>query len=105
MTADDDTSFFGAGFNTTTTEAWGLCQFPVQMRIAPTALEQTGTAANYRVMYLATNSACNSVPTIAGGDTWAARVQFSVASGLTAGQGSMLRSAVTGAYLGFTAEL
>jgi hypothetical protein len=79
--------------------------FPVFMRTKPTALEQTGTASDYRVRYLVTATACSSVPVFDGAEEFSATTQFTVASGLTAGQGSVLRSAATAAYLAWSAEL
>jgi hypothetical protein len=96
---------FGSSYNSSTTVATGLTVFPVFMRTKPTALEQTGTASDYRVRYLVTATACSSVPVFDGAEEFSATTQFTVASGLTAGQGSVLRSAATAAYLAWSAEL
>jgi hypothetical protein len=97
---------FGVGFNNTTTTAFGLVYYPVIMRTAPTALEQSGTATNYRVRYTGSAAAtCSAVPTFGTADTNCALVVFTVASGLTAGQGMTIESNASTAYLGWSAEL
>jgi hypothetical protein len=102
-TGTDD--YFSNSHNASTTLARGLISFPVQMRIAPSALTQSGTAGDYRVQHQTTATNCSSVPTLSGGSVWGALVQFTVSSGLTAGQGSVIRSVNSSAYLGFSAEL
>jgi len=92
-------------FASTTTIAYGLINFPVTMRSAPSALEQSGTAGNYGIAYLATSSTCSSVPTFYNGDTAGSQVQFTVASGLTAGQAISFYPTSTSGYLGWSAEL
>jgi hypothetical protein len=96
----------GAGWNSSTTAAITLTTFPVEMRIAPSAVEQTGTAANYRVLHGVTATACSAVPTFNRGATHSALTNFTVSSGLTAGQGSAgsAASAVT-AFLAWSVEL
>lgn len=100
----------GVGYNPSTTTASIITQFPVQMRIAPTALEQTGTGTNYNVLHTAggapARQQCNGVPTFQSANTNNARTYFPVASGLTAGQGSMAgNDNNTVGYLGWSAEL
>ena len=76
------------------------------MRTAPTALEQTGTASNYRIRRsggAATN--CSSVPTFSNATNNSLQIIFTVASGLTAGDGSILQSNGAGVYLAWSAEL
>ena len=96
---------FATGYNISTTQAVPFVLFPTTMRITPTALEQSGTATDYDLQFLATNAVCSSVVTLSGGTPWGARLVATVASGLTAGQGSALRASTTNAYLGFSAEL
>jgi hypothetical protein len=79
--------------------------FPVTMRVAPTALEQTGTAANYSIAHANTSTAASAVPTFESATVNGASTNVTVASGLTAGQGSMARAANTAAYLGWSSEL
>jgi len=100
-------SRFGLGQCSGTTAALAIIPFPVQMRIAPSALEQTGTASNYAV----TNTtqgivACSSVPTFDGASVTVASVTFTVASGIAAGNVTqLLPNNNTAAYLGWSAEL
>ena len=97
---------FGLGFINSTTAMGVSITYPVSMRIAPTALEQTGTAANYQIVHLATAAACSAVPAFGGEtSTDATRVTATVGSGLTAGQAGGLRSGASGAYLAWSAEL
>jgi len=81
--------------------------FPVTMRIAPTALEQSGTASDYSIRTGGTTRICSAVPIFDDGTTeylW--DIRTTVASGQTGGQGGFLRSsAVATAYLGWSAEL
>jgi hypothetical protein len=96
----------GSGYCSSTTVFLGATPFPVTMRTVPTALEQSGTAADYRIIIAAaTNVACSAVPTFSSASVNAADTTYTVASGLTAGQGGIPRSAATTAYLGWSAEL
>ena len=110
MTADADyasggATMFGVAYNQDQYYANGIIHFPTSMRTEPDALEQSGTATHYRIQYLSTNATCNGVPTFGGASLQNARVVFVVASGLTAGQASLLRSASSSAYLAFSAEM
>ena len=96
---------FCSSYNATTTSAVGVLQLPVTMRTAPSALEQTGTANDYGVAYLAAAAACSSVPVFSLASTQSVYISFTVASGLTAGQGSTLYNNTANGYLGFSAEL
>jgi hypothetical protein len=95
------------GFAPNTTILRAITKYPVPMRTAPIALEQTGTAADYRVLGSgASATACNSVPTFNSATEHVGQTNFSVASGLTAYSAGTAQSAsgVT-AYLGWSAEL
>jgi hypothetical protein len=97
------------GFTNGTTDAILNGQFPVTMRIAPTALEQSGTASDYRITAASGAANCSSVP-VFGSNTnmFAWGVNFTVSSGLTSGQGASGRTgSTTGAsgYLAWSAEL
>jgi hypothetical protein len=94
----------GAGYNTSTTIADYILFFPVEMRVAATALEQSGTAADYNIAHGATNTNCSSVPTLQTSCVRTGGFRFTVASGLTAGDGSHGRLNTSG-YLGWSAEL
>ena len=99
---------FGSSFNFGTNTAIGLVQFPVTLRIAPTALEQSGTAGDYAVVTTSVVT-CTGVPAINanGTNTTVGVVSFSTTTGLTAGQGGQFASAtgISTAYLGWSAEL
>ena len=97
---------FGLAYANTTTLAGVIGKFPVTMRTYPSALEQSGTAANYQVQFANTNTACSAVPTYsASTSTEGWRITATVASGLTVGQGGMLFGNSTSAYLAWSAEL
>jgi hypothetical protein len=96
----------GAGWNRSTTQASGITTFPVTMRVVPSSLETTGTAANYRVLHANTATVCSSVPTLERSTDHTGSTEFVVSSGLTTGQGSAGAAASTvTAYLGWSAEL
>ena len=98
-------SCFGSGFAYSTTSANVFVTFPVALRTRPTALSQSGTAGDYRVLRQGTNVTCSAVPTFDEGDVFGANVNFPVSSGLTAGEGVMGRSVNTNAFLAWSAEL
>lgn len=100
-------SFFLPANIVSTTAANGLIRFPASMRIAPTALEQSGTAGNYAINSIGSLTACSSVPTFGQATTVGATIGLTVASGLTAGQAGHVSSSAasgTSAYLGWSAE-
>jgi hypothetical protein len=97
---------FGLGWNSGTTSSNVSVYFPTTMRSRPTALEQTGTASNYSVFTQAGETVCSAVPAFSAYTTENIGVaSFTVASGLTAGQGSWGITNSTDAYLGWSAEL
>ena len=98
-------ALFGSGWNSGTTTSQAFVPFPVHMRTSPTALEQTGTASNYRIAHAATVTDCSVVPAFVSASALGSQVQFQVASGLTSGDGSAGRSNAAAAYLGWSAEL
>jgi hypothetical protein len=98
---------FGNNYNTIQNRTTTM--FPVEMRIAPTALEQNGTANNYAVNQAGIGSTvCSNVPSFGITNTRFATVTGQVASGLTAYNTSTLNADATNgatAYLGWSAEL
>ena len=97
---------FATGFNFSTTLSATVIPFPVSMRIEPTALEQSGTAADYRVLNSSASSVnCSSVPIFATASVDSSQVNTTVSSGLTQGDGTIFRATNTSAYLGWSAEL
>jgi hypothetical protein len=95
---------FGVASNFSTTLATLHTFFPVEMRTAPSALEQTGTATDYSLAYSSTTD-LSTVPTFANATTTLAATSFTVASGLTANGASSGRASNATAYLGWSAEL
>lgn len=96
---------FAVGQNNTTLRADGCLGFPVTMRASPTAIETTGTATDYLINTAGSNYTCNAVPSFIRANSQIAYFRFPVGSSVTAGNGAMLRSAVAGAYLAWSAEL
>jgi hypothetical protein len=99
----------GIGGHSGSTISQGETIFPVTMRTAPAALEQSGTANQYATTILGTSApACSSVPTFLRANVQSAVSQFTVASGLTQGQATFLRTDGTNganAFLAWSAEL
>lgn len=93
------------GHTRTTTQASLFINFPVTMRTNPTALEQSGTAAHYSILFANTGATCSAVPTFVSGQRNASTVTFTVAAGLTAGQGCLGSSENADGYLAWSAEL
>jgi len=97
---------FGVGFNDSTTATRAVAQFPVVMRTSPTALEQSGTAADYQIRFTGgAATTCSSVPTFSDSNPYTATFIFTVASGLTGGQASLSRSTNSTAFLAWSTEL
>lgn len=96
---------YSIGWNNTTTGHQNWTPFAVSMRSAPTALEQNGTAADYRIAHANTGTNCSSVPTFSSASTDGARTSFTVASGLTAGDAAGAEANSSTSYLGWSAEL
>ena len=95
------------GFAIASTAAFMINTFPVTMRTAPTALEQSGTAGDYQVVRCGAASAttCSAVPTIANVTRDRAQTQFTVSSGLVNGTAGQVNSLSTAAFLAWSAEL
>ena len=84
---------------------YGMINFPVRMRQPPTAIDQSGSAGDYRVRR-DTSKTCTGVPTFVDAAEHYCRVNFP-SSGHGWGTGQMLwcQSAGSSSYLGFNAEL
>jgi hypothetical protein len=74
------------------------------MRVPPTAVEQTGTAADYSLAYSTTTN-LSAVPAFANATKNLAVTNLTVASGLTANSVSSARATSADAFLGWSAEL
>jgi len=96
---------FGSGYNYGTTNFIFNTKFPVSMRTAPSALEQTGTAGDYKVLYLSSTAVCTSVPTFSSANVNSADSFWTVAAVLTAGQGALPRSSNANAFHAWSTEL
>jgi hypothetical protein len=98
---------FGVAFIESGTLSGLLIPFPVPMRTIPSALEQSGTAGDYRVRAAGTTRTCSNVPTISASITteYLGGVAATVASGQTAGWAGYMRSNNSNAFLGWSAEL
>jgi hypothetical protein len=99
------TTWFSNGFAYNSTRFLGLVKLPVRMRVNPTSIETSGTAADYRVLVGATTGTATAVPTL---DTsnWDNTLLNLDTTGLTAGQGGILgANSTNNAYIGFNAEL
>ena len=84
---------------------YAMINFPVRMRTAPTGIDQSGSAADYRVRR-DTTKACSGVPTFVEASEHYCRVNFPSAShGWGTGQMLWCMSAGSSGYLGFGAEL
>ena len=99
-------TFFCNGNAYSTTQATNILPLPVTLRTAPSSIETTGTASNYRLTNGATATACNSVPALDQAATQSLAINFYVASGLTAGQAiNASANNTASAYIGVSAEL
>ena len=98
-------SISSGGYNSSTTAFQGFLQFPVTMRIAPTALEQSGTAGHYEVINQNGATACSSVPSYVDATDILTRTQFTVSSGLTGGGAGTARTNNAAGFLAWSAEL
>jgi hypothetical protein len=102
---DAATQRLGSGICLSTTNAFIQIPYPVEMRIRPTALEQSGTAGDYSVAIFGANPVCSAVPTFANATKNGGTVSLDVASGLTNGQAAFFRNVNTAAFFGWSAEL
>jgi hypothetical protein len=105
ITTTASNNVFGSAFNDSSTVSYGLCLFPVTMRTAPTAIDQNGTAGDYRIRVNGSNFTLSSVPAFDSASPFMAIVNLTT-SGLTGGQAGYFRASNSnGAYLGWSAEL
>ena len=89
------------GYSGSATIAQLLVTFPVEMRVAPTTMETTGTSANYGVIFELSEATAGTGPTLAATTKLHARVSLTTGAVMTVGRGLMLRHRVANAYLGF----
>jgi hypothetical protein len=103
--ANQEDTDFGLGHNETASVTRGPLFFPVTMRVAPSTMDTTGTAADYRIRRAGATVNCSSVPTIGLSSPVNCEISFTVASGLTTNSVSVLRASNATAFLGFNSEL
>ena len=98
--------FFVPLYNENTTSGRATITYPVTMRIAPTALEQSGTASDYNLRTFSTGKNLTSVPSFDQGTTSNIFVTCPVSTGVgAAGGAGNLNGNNSNAYLGWSAEL
>ena len=95
----------GVGMCNTTTLAAINCPYAVPMRAKPTAVEQSGTATHYDVLVDNSVVIGNTVPVFQRATTVSGTVGFQAASGLTAGEGTIMRTRNDSGFLAWSAEL
>ena len=97
---------FGSAAVQATNQADGFFYFPVTMRTAPSALEQSGTANQYALYSGGGVNACNAVPTFNWATQHMASPTFNFSASLTVGRAGTVYAATSpGGYLAWSAEL
>jgi len=98
---------FATGQATSTTATTMYIAYPVTMRIAPSAIETTGTPGNYiMVTAIGGTVACTAITHDSNTSTNQAILSTTVSTGLVAGSATSIRANnSTTAYLGWSAEL
>jgi hypothetical protein len=99
------TNRFGYGFAVSASAGEVGFKFPVNMRTAPTALEQSGTAGDYGLKSGATNVTFTSVPSFNTADVTEGWIGTVTSGTLVAGNSVCMRNTSTNAFLGWSAEL
>ena len=94
-----------SGYITTTTQGIYVLNMPVSMRTSPTALETNGTASNYAIAHLNTETNCSAIPSYNDSTINTVSVIGTVTAGLVSGGGCQLRYTNAAAYLAVSAEL
>lgn len=98
--------YFAHGQSYSTTQTEVVIPYKTVMRTNPTALEQNGTAADYRVGTAAGSStALSAVPSFVHASDNAITILATVASGQVAGNATPVMAWTATAYLGWSAEL
>ncbi len=102
----DAVEVFANGVAISTTQALFSVPFPVKLRVLPTALEQSGTASQYRTMRAnASQDDLTAVPAYDAASSSSVGFILTTSSNLVAGNATVLFSNSTSAYLGWSAEL
>ena len=96
---------FGPGFGESTTQLSCSISLPTEMRANPT-LTTSGTASDYRAQTGSSgNIACSAVPAINNAGSKNVGVRFTTAGSLAVDEAGQGKSAASGAFLGFSADL
>jgi hypothetical protein len=102
----DQTTNYGNGSVINATSALAFVPFPMPMRAAPSALLQSGSAANYNVMTASGGLvACSAVPSFNSSSQTAALVNLTTAGGLSSSTPCYGQQTGAGAFLAWSAEL
>jgi hypothetical protein len=102
-----DGKAFGTGQAFSTTTAGMSTTFPTTMRIAPSALEQSGTASDYGILSAGGGTiTCSAVPAFNPATSqYMGWTNFTVASGIAAGNAASYWAQLSPAFLAWSAEL
>jgi hypothetical protein len=93
-------------YNESTTSGRAIIPYPVTMRAAPAALEQSGTASDYSVRTFSSGKNLTSVPSLDRGTTNNITVTCPVSGGVGASGGAgNLNCGTANGFLGWSAEL
>jgi hypothetical protein len=100
-------AYLGTGMAYSTTSSIVNVFFPTTMRVAPSALETTGVAANYlQVISNTGTQVCNAVPVHNNPSTdYCAVTSTSASTNLVQGNATFILAANPSVYFGFSAEL
>jgi hypothetical protein len=94
----------GAGFGTNAVQ--NVMNFPVTMRIRPTALETTGTASDYSIVDGGGSPiVCNAAPSVGTATFNQAQFSLGFSGGISPGSANQSRFNSSSAFLGWSAEL
>ena len=105
MTADDgNNTMFGVGWANSANQCIGIIHFPQPLRDAPSAIETTGSASDYRVNEFGANHTATGGPTFSTATKNTSTVFFTVSS-ITAGRPMFLRANTNDAFLAWSSEL
>jgi hypothetical protein len=96
---------FGSGYIENSNLAFTVSAFPVEMRTAPTALEQSGTASHYGIQRAGDTPSCTSVPVFDQVSKFLATTGFTSTGNVTAGQACLSRAKNSLAFLAWSSEL
>jgi len=96
---------FGIATVWSATESILVNQFPVRLRAAPTALETTGTAGDYKNFTAGGLQDCTAVPSLSSQNSSTARTSIVIGSGGTAGYSGYILGETLNVFLAWSAEL